>query len=144
MRGGPGGHEVREAEQHSRAIRRWLIGYIALLFGSLPFALAVWRTVLMGSVGRFVTVEQLHVAQYSVLGWLGGRYADAVVSPPWHRGLLVVCGAGIGLLDETVQRWLPGRFFDWSDVGWNLAGVALGLSLSAGWEWLKRVVDLER
>jgi len=112
--------------------------------GTLPLALPVWNGFLIGTVGRVVTVAHLHVAQYSVLGWLTAWYAQARsggmrgwVGP----GLL---GGGVGLLDEIVQRWLPGRVFDWVDVGWNLAGLVLGMSAWSGWSWLTRAVTSER
>ena len=124
--------------QHARRvrIRRWLVGYVALLFGMLPFALPLWEGVLRDVVGGVVTIEWVHLVQYAGLGWLGGLYAAAGSGGVRAVAAVTLFLLGVGVLDEVVQRWLPGRFFEWSDVGLNLAGAALGLALSLSWTWL--------
>jgi VanZ family protein len=46
--------------------------------------------------------------------------------------------SGLGLLDETNQLLVPGRYFDWRDVLFN-AGAALGV-ITASWsmDWIRR------
>ena len=105
-----------------------MIGYVALLLGTLPVALPLWTRVLQGSVGRFITVEQIHVVEYLGLGWLGAAWARTIKPPPWNALLSFVLVAGVGLLDESAQRWMPGRFFDWADVGLNLVGGIVGVA----------------
>lgn len=107
-------------------IRRWFIGYSILLFGSLPLALPLWNAYLRDSLGRLVTAEQLHVVQYAGLGWLAAWSARAGRA---GRGRLAwVWVAGIGLMEELCQSLVPGRFFQWSDVGLNWLGGLLGWS----------------
>jgi hypothetical protein len=98
-------------------MRKWLIGYIVALFAALPIALPCWNNWLLPSLGRFVTVEQIHLLQYTGLGWLAGLSTQTP---------LILVGI-VGLLEEMVQSFLPQRFFQWSDVGLNWGGGLLGL-----------------
>lgn len=109
-----------------QVIRRWLIGYVALLFAMLPLALPCWNAFLRDSVGRFITIGQIHLLQYAGLGALAAGYVLA--SRQWARALggMALLLIGCGLLDEVVQRWLPQRVFDWTDVFLNWAGGFLG------------------
>lgn len=108
--------------------QRWLLGYAALLAGSWPLALPCWNGWLGGWVGGWLTVEAVHVLQYGGLGWLGAAYARTLASAG-RRGAVVGGLAAVGVLDEAVQRWLPQRVFQWSDIGWNWAGLLLGVIL---------------
>jgi VanZ family protein len=113
-------------EQPQRVVRQWLIGYVALLFAMLPLALPCWNAFLRDSVGRFITIEQIHLLQYMGLGALAAGYV--VASRRWAGALggMALLLLGCGLLDEVVQRWLPQRVFDWTDVFLNWAGGFLG------------------
>ena len=115
---------VREIPIHhcQQAIRRWLIGYVVALFGSLPFALPCWNGFLRDRIGRFVTIEQIHLLQYFVLGALAGGEVLVAEDRRRTRRRLTLIVAGVGLLDEVVQGWLPGRVFQWTDVLLNWAG----------------------
>ena len=118
-----------------------LTGYVIALFCVLPVALPCWNGGVRDVVGRFVTVEAIHVIQYAGLGWLAASYAWACEAP--HRkwmGLIALC-AGIGLCDEGAQGILPQRVFQWSDVGLNWTGILLGLFLSGVGRWLGSVVE---
>jgi VanZ family protein len=122
--------------RRQRARRRWLIGYVIALFGTLPLALPCWNGLLRASVGRIITVEAIHVIEYVGLGWLAGRYArDA--EPPRPRLMIVALVAGIGLLDEILQGYLPQRVFQWSDVALNWVGGLLGLALMGCDRWVR-------
>lgn len=105
---------------------RWLIGYIAVLFGSLPMAWPCWNWGLRDAIGRFVTPESFHVIEYSALGWLAAWYARAAGQTRWAVTTLTGIMAGVGLLDEVVQGWLPQRAFQWSDVFLNWMGCLVG------------------
>lgn len=122
--------------KRQRRLRRWLIGYVAVLLGTLPMALTWWNAILKDSVGQFVTVEQIHLAQYAGLGTFVGLYVRADARP--RRTLWVLGGllAAVGLTDECVQWILPGRFFEWSDVGLNLAGGVIGVTFAATTDWM--------
>ena len=122
--------------QRQHVLRRWLMGYVVGLFAALPLALPCWTKFLNAWIGRWVTIQAIHVAQYSGLGALAASYAQADEQPRWMLGLLMLLVGGVGLLDELVQRWLPGRVFDWADVGLNLAGGLLGATLCGAVTWL--------
>ena len=114
-----------------QVIRRWLVGYIVMLFVSLPFALPCWNGFLRDRIGRFVTIEQIHLLLYMGLGALAA--GEVLVLSVRHLlkrekclTLLCLMVAGVGLLDEVVQGWLPGRVFQWSDILLNWAGGGLG------------------
>jgi VanZ family protein len=105
-----------------QAIRRWRIGYIALLLASVPLALPCWNGFLRDRIGRYVTIEQVHLLQYLGLGALAAGEILAAEDRRRARWRLILTVAGVGVLDELVQGWLPGRVFQWSDVLLNWAG----------------------
>jgi VanZ family protein len=112
-----------------RVLRRWLAGYVVVLLGSLPFALTVWTRWLRDTVGRLVSLEAIHVIQYVGLGWLGMWYGSSGLARRARVGLWALL-LGIGWIDEGIQGQLPQRVFEWSDVGWNWVGLALGAVVS--------------
>lgn len=68
--------------------------------------------------------EKIHFIQYGVLAGL--LVAALGERPSWLRVpavLLLTALAGLG--DEAIQRYLPGRVFDWHDVRINAAAGAL-------------------
>lgn len=144
----------------SKPLRRLLIGYILLLFGTLPVAYPIWTTYLRDSVGRFITVEQIHFIEYIGLGMLVGLHFKSTFQNhalpltlhplPWKgRGQgegkrtfspMIALTAILGFLDETVQALLPNRYFQWSDVLLNWAGSLLGwLIAGLRWRWPRSV-----
>ena len=143
-------YTVKEMRERPRVVRWWLIGYSASIFLMLPLALPVWKRWLEPRVGSFVSVEAIHVAQYLGLGALAA--GDAFVSRRSGRRIMLALGlvAVIGVLDESFQRWLPQRVFDWSDIFLNWTGGLLGFLLDglARWATMRirwiRVGDNER
>ena len=124
--------------QRQRRLRWWVGGYVAALFGLLPAALPCWNGWARDVLGRFVTIEMIHVGQYLGLGWLAASYAWAGEDPfrTWTGlGPLV---AGVGLVDEIVQGYLPQRVFQWSDVLFNWMGIALGVAGAGALRGLRR------
>ncbi len=106
-------------------LRRCLVGYLAALFGIVPVALPLWTRFLRDSVGRFITIGQIHFAQYLGVGILAALYAQSLASRQTRWFLL----AGIlltGLLEEGFQSLFPQRFFQWSDVALNGTAGLLG------------------
>lgn len=129
--------------RRQHVIRGWLVGYVVALLGTVPIALPCWER-LRDTLGRFVTVEAFHVVEYSGLGWLTASYARAAQPPPWVLALLVALIAGVGLLDEAVQLWLPARVFEWFDVFLNWGGSLLGTALCGTLARLMDAVNLAR
>ena len=123
--------------QRRRLLRRWMLGYVAVLFVTLPLALPIWNGILRDSLGRVVTIEQIHLAQYGGLGWLAGVYARAGAYTGRTGALLLLLCAAIGLCDELVQGALPGRFFDWVDVRLNAMGSLAGMLGSSAFAWVR-------
>ena len=66
----------------------------------------------------------LHFCGYFSLGFLSG------VGMPRHSRALVLFVPLFGLGLEIAQIAVPGRGFDWFDVGANTAGAMAGLALS--------------
>lgn len=106
----------------------WCVGaYILLLFATLPAAWPVWTGFLRDRIGRFLTVEQIHLIQYGVLGLLGALWVLSSSNPKQTLLRMASLGAAVGLLDEGIQGLLPERYFQWSDVALNWGGVSLAL-----------------
>lgn len=112
-----------------------MLGYVAVLLGTLPLALPCWNLWLADSLGRWVTIQQIHLAEYAGLGIFAAAYARAGCRPWRTRALLMGVLAAVGTTDELLQGMLPQRFFEWSDVGMNLVGGAGGMLAAeiAGW-----------
>ena len=113
-----------------------MVAYIIGLFVASALALPCWSACLRGSLGRFLTVKQIHIVEYTGLGGVAVRYLQVAVRP-W-RSLVSLCGilAMVGFLDELFQGLLPQRFFQWSDVILNWVGTLVGLSLFGVVAWL--------
>ena len=121
--------------QRQRVLRRWVIGYVLVLLGSLPFALSLWTGFLRDSLGRFVSIQQIHLLQYAGLGGLASMYVRAGPRTAGTWGLCVGLLVGLSLCDESIQWLLPNRYFDWLDVGLNIAGGLGGMILSPAVAW---------
>ncbi|MEZ5332887.1 MAG: VanZ family protein [Thermoanaerobaculia bacterium] len=68
--------------------------------------------------------EKIHFIEYGVLAGL--LRAAMARLPPWVRAAAaIVLTALAGLGDETIQRYLPNRVFDWRDVAVNATAGAL-------------------
>ena len=74
-------------------------------------------------LSRLGVPERTHLFEYSILAALiyqilAERRANGLpVNFPGFRA--VVAGSMIGLVDETIQLFFPGRYFDFIDVGFN-------------------------
>ena len=87
---------------------------------------AAWRLLASSPIGR------VHLPEYGLLAILTGWAAGG--------GILAAIGSGsaaavVGLLDELVQLFIPGRVFDWWDVAINVAAALLGGLACAWWRW---------
>ena len=107
----------------------WVITYSAGLFAASIVALPCWNAFLRDSVGRFLTVEQIHVVEYAGLGGVAA-FTCRRATRSWRRIIgLVVLVAAVGFLDEALQVFLPHRYFQWSDVLLNWLGLVVGVTV---------------
>ena len=54
----------------------------------------------------------------------------------WRLGSGVAAALAISL--ELAQHFIAGRTFDWADIGWSLAGVALAIGVVLSWRRLRK------
>ncbi|NND62673.1 MAG: VanZ family protein [Flavobacteriaceae bacterium] len=93
--------------------------------------------------------ERTHIIEYSVVGILvymillerkaNGRklWSPAIVA--------IVITAALGLVDESIQYFIPNRVFDWIDVGFNAFAGFLGVSTKATLNWgARKITDFRR
>lgn len=74
--------------------------------------------------------ERIHFIEYMVLvvvAWKMFRAWDL----PWSLLGAIVISIGVGVVDESIQGFLPQRVFDWRDIGFNAFGALLGAGLLA-------------
>jgi hypothetical protein len=87
---------------------------------------AAWTLLASSPIGR------VHLPEYGLLAILAARAAGGATGAAIGSG---VAAAGVGFLDELVQRSTPGRVFDWWDVALNAAAALLGGLACAWWRW---------
>lgn len=74
-------------------------------------------------------VEKIHLLQYGVLGGLLAACFE--LTRRFRRiAWVILIGFCAGLVDELIQGCVPRRFFDWRDVGLNMAGTVIGVWIS--------------
>lgn len=102
------------------APRSWLAGI------SIAVAYAICLRLI-----NLTPAEKTHFLYYGFLGFLVYR----AMRQHLHGGALYVgviaMVAAIGLGDELIQYALPGRFFEWKDVGLNAIAGTLALAVVA-------------
>ena len=108
---------------------RWLIAYVAGLLLVSAVGLPVWNAFLGDSLGRFLTVEQIHLVEYAGLGAVAALFLQRTARPWRVVPRLAGIVAAVGLADEILQFFLPQRFFQWSDVFLNWAGGLVSLAI---------------
>lgn len=123
---------------------RWRTASIVLLLGvaALMLAPAVWLWPDVGEITAWVRGidKWAHVVIFAVLSlWFAGQYP---VQSYWRIALGLLA---FGLLIEVSQRAMGYRTAEWLDVAGNVAGITIGLLVSAagigGWslrfeQWL--------
>ena len=75
-------------------------------------------------------IERIHLIEYGALPWLiwwalGRQQTVQTLTVAW------VLSAGIGIFDELIQHFTPGRFGELRDILINWESSALGLALMA-------------
>ena len=84
------------------------------------------------SVPSFVSLswdKLLHVLEYSLLGFL--EYRAFYKNLKFSIYYLIIFGLFFGIVDETLQSFIPGRFSSHYDVIADVIGVICGVSTSA-------------
>ena len=105
----------------SRQMSDWARRVLTVLFPFLP---------LDAEAGMYVLRKLAHGTEFAVLGmnlaWLFGMWMPT-------RPLQVLCPLGCGIMvagiDETIQRFSPGRFCSILDVCIDTGGVLVGIML---------------
>ncbi len=73
--------------------------------------------------------ERFHYMEYTLFFVLWFR----VIRYLWPNGFCYLATffltSAIGVLDETAQKFLPNRYFDWNDIGINLLGGLIGVAV---------------
>lgn len=101
----------------------------------IGLAIGVIAIYWMAAVRIEVMEERTHLFEYSLVGVLVYQaLAERGVRLPsaWAVGVTAL----LGLADEIIQLFVPGRFFDWRDVGFNALAGLMAVALSAGIGWL--------
>ena len=75
-------------------------------------------------------IERIHLIEYGALPWLiwwalGRQQTVQTLTVTW------VLSAGVGIFDELIQHFTPGRFGELRDILINWESSALGLALMA-------------
>ncbi len=73
--------------------------------------------------------ERMHILEYGLLGWLGGR--DTIKKDKKVKGIILAClfSISVGILDEGFQRILPYRVFEMRDMRINVLSGIWGVVL---------------
>lgn len=94
--------------------------FVAALVGPLFSAVGITDTDLM----TFIIRKTAHFLEYAVLGIL--LAISGSTKPNWHQ---IVYGVAVPSIDETIQRFVPERSGQISDVLLDFCGVAFGFAL---------------
>jgi VanZ family protein len=106
---------------------------VIFVFSSVPRPLAP-----LGGAGEKRGVSKLlHFGEYAILTVLLYRAAR---NGKREVATSVGVGAAYAVLDELHQELVPGRYFQWSDIGFDLLGVLAGV-LWAAWFHKKKTVN---
>jgi VanZ family protein len=113
----------------------WLLAIVALsVTASLrPRLVLQWTRLFPGrdKTGHFLLMGGF--AAMSVIAFASRRLGARRVSA---AGVLAVV-AGVVVLEECAQLWLPHRTFSLEDLAWSLAGVACFGTVAAAWRTLR-------
>src|SRR5262249_4890516 len=119
----------------SLTLRRWILLLYAL---ALTISLLVPQPIRSADPqvkeSLYIFGKTVHIVAYATFTALAGW----VLLPARYRWVLVVMLIGHGMLTEWVQYItydILGRTGQWSDVGLDAIGIAVGLALTCKW-WL--------
>jgi glycopeptide antibiotics resistance protein len=105
------------------------------------FLYCVSLLILVNHVARF-PIEKIHFLKYGVLGFF--CFFSLTNKSTLPRAMLALAISGlIGVSDESLQYFVPERFFDLWDILYNLLGSLGGVSLALISEYLFWKIDSE-
>ena len=101
-------------------------GSVELSEGFRQFFMQLFKIDSAGNVPRWAVDGHwfrtlMHIPEYLLLG-------TAVAIAFDNKKLCMGICAAIGLLDELIKIWLPGREFDPVDLGFDIIGAAAGIA----------------
>ncbi len=100
---------------------------LRVAFGALFYVLAL----VFALTQIKLVVERVHILEYGLLFILlfQAFRRETATRKAYQTAFLFSCG--VGLLDETVQCFLPGRYFGWRDILFNVLGALSGMCTCA-------------
>ena len=104
-------------------------------------ALAVAGVYLTVMLRMLIPEERSHLMEYSVVALF---VHEALLERARHRPvrrpalLAILITSVVGVLDECIQWFLPGRVFDYRDILFNLLAAVMAVSASAALRWARR------
>ncbi len=142
------------SKKHMRLCVTLLVLNVALIWGNsllpgeISASLSNWvknllsRVFPLGGTGGGGLVRKLaHFTEFACLGFLSGYLSGMFLR---NRFLSVLGGFAVACVDETIQRFVPGRCASFRDVGIDLCGIIFGmLLLYAGLFIQKHLKNLE-
>jgi len=73
--------------------------------------------------------ERAHFFAMTLIGWAWIRAWDDGKRTALQIGIYAALStAGVGILEESLQKLVPGRIFDWRDIGMNATAAVLSVS----------------
>ncbi len=97
--------------------------YLLLLAAFLPFTWFLFRVKELEEIAHYFEYGVLSAMIYAALS------IDWKAKRAWIFAFLIA--AGIGVLEEVIQLWIPGRVFDLQDIQKNIIAVLFGLLFTA-------------
>lgn len=88
--------------------------------------------------------ERFHVAEYGVLSILAYRWLHVPVGTIWVYPGVLGYAFLVGTIDEAIQYFLPGRFFEFRDMSINWASALVATCLIAFVERARRKRGLKK
>lgn len=82
----------------------------------------------LGSVGEKLLRKLMHAWEFAALGCLLSLLLYLLERPVWQSlPVTMLCGMSAGLIDETIQMWVPNRGPGLLDVWIDFSGVLAGI-----------------
>lgn len=80
-------------------------------------------------------IERIHVPEYGLLALVFFRAMAGRGVMPASSLVAWLLASLVGVLDESLQLFLPSRIFDWRDIASDAASAAVGVAFALGRGW---------